>query len=149
MAEPAVSASDDPALAKADPQDPLPESNWFWRRLFLFGVATALLVLKGWELRRGEPNWWTDIEILTIVVVYAIAPSAEQFGKMMATVSALRGGVAFRSSQTVSTPGASATTSSSAGPVVGGAAAAQAPAAPYSPAAPEDDELPPDQRVQR
>lgn len=147
----------------ADPQDPLPESNWKWRRIFVFaatavcsagigiilfmlyqiakvdlsgrqGVQTTLATITAlYELGR-----WLVILTLVDRVLYLIAPSAEQATKMMATVSALKSGIGFASSSQASGPSGTASSASAAGPAV---APATPPAAPVA-AKPEVDLAP-------
>jgi putative chitinase len=138
----------------ADPQDPLPESSWFWRRLLIFagviscaiGIAIILGMLhiiatKGLAspdtvngaqiaLHSIEAlynlGFWLVILVLVNLTLYLIAPSAEQATKMLATVSALKAGVSFTSRAAIDTGTGRAESSSVAGP----ASPAPAPAAP-------------------
>lgn len=162
-----------PPSTSADPQDPLPESNWFYRRILIFagvglcalGLAIILAILYRLAtlaaLSPDTPNatqvqlhtiealynlgFWLVMLILVNLTLYLIAPSAEQATKMLATVSALKGGVAFTSRAAISTPSSRAESFSAAGPAgsVPGAPAAldepvQAPVAAGEPAkAPE------------
>lgn len=162
----------DPKVA-VDPQDPLPESNWIPRRRLAFGVTSATFiynVMVWWALAfRPLPlatiealttlAVWTWVGVLVMWVLYLVAPSAEQAAKMLATVSALRGGVAFRSSAQVSTPqGGSATTTLQAGkPGATGASPPEIVRKPKPlifgearnvPPLGDDGDLPPDQRVE-
>ncbi|MBU0801690.1 MAG: hypothetical protein KKA05_11910 [Alphaproteobacteria bacterium] len=132
MTKGASSISDPPAEARADPQDPLPESNWLWRRLIVVVsacVITGIIVGAGLLIRAlGEHEPITAINaLLSIVhwlcailivdrVLYMVAPSAEQVTKMLATVSALKSGVSFRTSTEVVGDGIKASTTSSATP---------------------------------
>jgi hypothetical protein len=104
----------------ADPQDPLPESNWKWRRWYVFGATSACSVgilvilimlyriakvdLTGWQSAQTtlatiealyQLGRWLVLLTLVDRVLYLIAPSAEQATKMLATVSALKSGVGF------------------------------------------------------
>jgi hypothetical protein len=154
----------------ADPQDPLPESNWFYRRLLTFsgialcalGLAIILAILYRLAtlaaLSPDTPNatqvqlhtiealynlgFWLVIIILVNLTLYMIAPSAEQATKMLATVSALKGGVAFSSRAAVATPSSRAETSSSAGLAAPAEAAAPSHAAAPLPPAGSEDHLP-------
>jgi hypothetical protein len=142
--EPSVAASAAPPPT-ADPQDPLPESNWKYRRIFVFsagicyvvgvGVIVGLLysIAKA-TLAEGARDpattratvealysiaWWLVMLALVDRVLYMIAPSAEQATKMLATVSAWKGGVSTTSLARSSTPGGgSAEASVTAGPAV-------------------------------
>lgn len=74
-----------------DQQDPLPESNWFFRRIALLGSLVVLFVHRTWEVYRANYDaHWTDYLILAVLVLYTVAPSAEQIGKIIATVSLLK-----------------------------------------------------------
>jgi hypothetical protein len=115
-----------------DPQDPLPESNWFWRRVFiflltatiLFGVwyyvdtlATAALLLnetaiKGLISLLKFALWL----IAGLITLYLIAPSAEQAGKWIATLAAWRSGVTTTSTSSASSPAGSASATTTATP---------------------------------
>lgn len=145
---PAATAGPPPT---ADPQDPLPESNWRWRRIFVFsttvlcslGILIIMVMLYrivqvDLSGRQGVQTTLATIEalyklgawlvILTLVdrVLYLIAPSAEQATKMLATVSALKSGVGFSSFSRAVGPEGEASSTSSAGP-------APAPLAPPTP----------------
>jgi hypothetical protein len=93
----------------AEAQDPLPEGNWFWRRSYVF-ACTAILLALVWlkidivgDVARGGSETaisglvrlLKDCILLVgvLVLFYMIAPSAEQVVKMLATVSAWKGGV--------------------------------------------------------
>jgi hypothetical protein len=134
-----------PPLA-ADPQDPLPESNWKYRRWLVFGseiartigfgiIITMLFFIAKAALKAMQADtanaaqillqaiealhnlaWWLVILALVDRVLYLIAPSAEQATKMIATASALKGGVTFASRSAIATPQGRAEASSSAGP---------------------------------
>lgn len=126
----------------ADPQDPLPESNWKWRRIFVFlnslaasagiAVVLGLLFSIARETLEGRQSvqttlatiealygvaWWLVILLLADRTLYLIAPSAEQATKMLATVSALKSNVSFTSASRATAPdGSTATATSAAGP---------------------------------
>lgn len=101
--------ADTAASVVTDLQDPLPESSWFWRRVFVFGVTIAVLWML-WgaitqlanvalvEPRLGVPALLTLCKWIIgftgmMVTYYMIAPSAEQLTKMVKTVSLLKAGV--------------------------------------------------------
>lgn len=91
-----------------DPQDPLPESNWVWRRLFACAVTIAALALTGlvvWRMTaallvivKGNSDATATVYALrdiafylvglalALSVVYLIAPSGEQVAKMVQAV---------------------------------------------------------------
>lgn len=92
-----------------DLQDPLPESSWFWRRVFVFAVTSAVLWML-WgaitqlgnvalvEPRLGVPalltlcKWIIGMTAL-MATYYMVAPSAEQLTKMVKVASLLQAGV--------------------------------------------------------
>lgn len=112
-----------------DVQDPLPESNWLYRRVFIFVLCTVI-ALAIWreiqtmiDLAKDHPDLivgaflkiikWEIIVGWCAMTYYLIAPSAEQVGKWLATVSAWRAGVVTTQTQTATGPDgsrASATT---------------------------------------
>lgn len=117
----------------ADPQDPLPESNWLWRRLLVFLV----LAFIGWQqlmvgnriARWGDAGAhgdaidalltmtrWHIGTLAIVLVLYLIAPSAEQFAKIVQTVSAWKSGIATSVSAKVATAQGTAETRTAAGP---------------------------------
>lgn len=152
--------------ATADPQDPLPESNWKWRRIFVFvfgslaiagvaavlamifamGSATLKIVAQLGRLRDVKAldssldvisnsiaalqslGFWLIMLVLADRILYLIAPSAEQAAKMMATVSAWKGGISTSSFAKAQSPdGSTAEAGKSAGPAVAPAKPAAAP----------------------
>lgn len=149
---PAATAGPPPT---ADAQDPLPESNWFWRRVFVFvfsvvgcialgvilwmlfglGRATLGMVIRLSELddkqglsaavdaikvisdQLGMLGFWVIMLLLTDRILYLIAPSAEQAAKMLATVSAWKGGISTSSTSRATSPdGSTAEDTKTAGP---------------------------------
>lgn len=116
-----------------DPQDPLPESNWFWRRSFIFVMSAAILFgvwyyvddLGTVALSGNESAIKGLISLLKLalwliaglITLYLIAPSAEQAGKWIATLAAWRSGVSTSSTATATAPsGASVSATTSATP---------------------------------
>lgn len=143
MSDPAASIT--PTLA--DPQDPLPESNWVWRRAFIFLFSAAFMVgiwfkvddlgriaLGGNETAiRGLITLlkWSFATLGSLFLLYLVAPSAEQVVKMLATLSAWKAGVSTSSvSRAIAPDGGRAEASTTSGP------AAAVPAPPASPALP-------------
>lgn len=124
----------DPAKTiTVDPQDPLPESDWGPRRWFVFMTQILLFIGLFIALQVGAPQWVTIsiiIAIVTVAVLYLIAPSAEQFGKMMQMASAMRAGVSFKQTSTVDAEAGTATTSTT---TTGAPPAAELPADPALP----------------
>jgi hypothetical protein len=113
--------------------DPLPESNWFWRRIYIFAVTTvvtvgvwmivqamvtagngqvivnALVKICGWLLLYG---WF-------LATYYMIAPTGEQIVKMWQSVTAWKAGITTSITQTATgADGSQATATTSTGPVV-------------------------------
>ena len=101
-------------------QDPLPESNWLWRRVFCFAVTAGLMFFM-WGLtdrlgkvafsspQEGIPallavSKWTIAFAGLVVTYYLLAPSAEQITKLIKTASLLRAGVQI-ASRSVERPG--------------------------------------------
>jgi hypothetical protein len=144
-------------LPTADPQDPLPESNWFWRRIFVGVICATLLFLVWWyadaiakvALQDGKGVVESVLGLVSllklalyllgmVIMLYLIAPSAEQAGKWLATISAWKGGVSTSSqSRAVGPDGSTAEASTSAGP-----ARTAPPVAPTKPVKPEVDLAP-------
>jgi len=75
-----------------DPQDPLPEASWGWRRFIVCAVIAAVYVLL-WRLVAKVPA--EDLLTLcnnllqligVVLVLYLVAPSANQFVELLATL---------------------------------------------------------------
>lgn len=129
-----------------DAQDPLPEANWLWRRVFTFTVlafAFAILIGLGWATNRIVGNIVGRIDtmdarnvaqitvvalnviltmfklmfyvVLANMLLYIVAPSAEQITKMIQTAGLLKAGVAI-ASRTLETPDRRETASTAAIP---------------------------------
>lgn len=140
----ATTAKAPPFKVELDPQDPLPESNWLWRRLLVF-IGSIVISLFLWMIIEyvyalGLKNAgativalsalkWVAIGLIawgfTREAIYTIAPSAEHFGKWVQSVSAWKAGVTFQTAQTAQTGDAAAASSTT----VGKPDAAQVPAA--------------------
>lgn len=82
-----------------DPQDPLPEPTWGWRRFYVYVVTVVILVLV-WlgvtrlaEAAMMDPSLgiaalldavkWLIASLICVITYYLIAPSAEQIVKMI------------------------------------------------------------------
>lgn len=97
-----------------DPQDPLPESKWLFRRILMFGFATLFVAAIVWttiligKIAFNQPDASVEaIKQLTkivlalgfinglLMVLYLVAPSGEQVAKMLAMAAAMRDGVSF------------------------------------------------------
>lgn len=119
-----------------DPQDPLPESNWFWRRwssilIAVLGLGLTLIVIRGLaEIGRADTDEQVRLAVidsltsvaawsLAIVafdrVLLMVAPSAEQVIRGFQVVTATLRGVTFRTeTRTRATPGSAETTTTTA-----------------------------------
>lgn len=105
-----------------DPQDPLPESGWTWRRLFVF-LSSAILLYIVWEnlneigsvAKASAAGSETAIAGQVTITKYAlaafalnqlfylVAPSAEQITRIVQAARAMRSGVRFTQTQTTTT----------------------------------------------
>lgn len=115
MTEEAANAGPPPS---ADPQDPLPESAFLYRRIFSYGISICLiglLALTVWridgadELRRVA--LYLCVLLFVVVTYYMLAPSAEQVVKMMQTAKLFLNGVRVRQTASAETPQGRATSS--------------------------------------
>lgn len=75
-----------------DPQDPLPEGSWGWRRLIVFLATAATYALLGWAIFKAPAS---DMEKIAanlmlllggILTLYLVAPSANQITELLATL---------------------------------------------------------------
>lgn len=113
-----------PPRILADPQDPLPEASWLWRRVFTFAVLAATVILAlglaiavnrivGNIVGRLDTMDARNVAAITIkalevilrmftlmvyvwlanMLLYIVAPSAEQITKMLQTARLLKSGV--------------------------------------------------------
>jgi hypothetical protein len=89
--------------------DPIPEANWFWRRLFTFIFVTIMIAglwAIGWQMHElAAANAQTVVDklygmfrylvLLTFVSVtyYMVAPSAEQVTRMWQTAGLFKQGL--------------------------------------------------------
>lgn len=160
MTEPLATAGPPP---RVDVQDPLPESTWLWRRLFVFAVTAVIL----WMIARygdrfsdiaavavqaGETQvtlravgamlsliYWLLSGLFIMILFYMVAPSAEQVTRMIQVARTLRDGVSFHGSARASDGRRTAETVSVAGK--GAVAAAEPPAVAYD--GPPEADIPP------
>lgn len=104
-----------------NPQDPLPEANWLWRRVYVCAVTAACLwMLWGLVDRVGtvavmRPTTgiaalivitkWVIGLLGVVITYYLLAPSAEQITKMIKTASLLKAGVQVASRAVMRTNG--------------------------------------------
>jgi hypothetical protein len=103
-----------------DAQDPLPESSWFYRRVYTFIVSAALIALLGYlGFYAPDKNMafkWTASLLSFVIMIYIVAPSADQITRMIQTASMLKSGVSLSSTKTATAPdGSTATATTAAG----------------------------------
>ena len=100
---------------KIDAQDPLPETDWFWRRIYVFFVTTGIYV-GAWFMAQAivsiEDNGADKIAALRdfvkwlcilgwfSITYYLIAPSAEHITRWVQTAGMLKRGITTSSVQT-------------------------------------------------
>jgi inner membrane protein involved in colicin E2 resistance len=83
--------------APHDPQDPLPESTWTFRRWFTYGVTVASLAGVGWIIHKladgqhlaGVAYGLIGLSAL-LATYYLIAPSAEHVVKIIRLASLIK-----------------------------------------------------------
>jgi hypothetical protein len=95
-----VSQENDAAVVGADLQDPLPESSFFYRRVFSYIVSLAFIALLAFVIYRMDEArelrlvaQYLCILLFCVITYYMIAPSAEQIVKMFQTARVLVRGV--------------------------------------------------------
>lgn len=114
IGQPVLRQEDPPATAIIDAQDPLPETDWFWRRLFTF-IFTLLSIAFIWsglaslqQLSDADSiykitRYMIGVHVL-LVTYYMVAPSAEQIIKIIQSAKLLRAGVPISRTAVVQTP---------------------------------------------
>lgn len=92
--------TDDPATALIDVQDPLPESDFKFRRIYSYTATTALIVLLAFIIHKmTEPEslriaaLYLSLLLWFTITYYMIAPSAEQITRIIQAARTLRSGV--------------------------------------------------------
>lgn len=96
------------AAPEAPDQDPLPESKWFFRRIYTFAITVFICTVIWFAVERlgaialvapevGIPAYIELVKLLLICLIifglnYLVAPSAEQIVKMVQVGRFLRGG---------------------------------------------------------
>lgn len=80
-----------------DPQDPLPEATWSYRRWFTYGVTIACLAGVSWiihKLAEGQHLAGVAYGLIGLCALlatyYLIAPSAEHVVKLFKAASLLK-----------------------------------------------------------
>lgn len=117
--------SDTNSEPQVDLQDPLPESSWFWRRVFVYTVTAAILWMLWGAIERlsavamvkpeqGVPALltlcqWLLAQTILMATYYMVAPSAEQVVKMFKVATLLRGGVQVAGRQRIAADGSTDT----------------------------------------
>lgn len=107
-------ASADPATARVDVQDPLPETNWFWRRVYTFALSLisvafiwygleALNAMQDADAVYRVTRYMIGVHVL-LITFYMLAPSAEQIVKLIQAAKLLQSGVTMRRTAAVETP---------------------------------------------
>lgn len=131
MTDSPVHVEAEPTRIVVDPQDALPESQWLYRRLIIFGTTLLFSVMLGviiWQVAQlGTQNPLSAINALTYIAygvigllflnitLYLIAPSAEQFANWVQKVAALKNGITFKTVTTAEAPQARVKTESASG----------------------------------
>lgn len=137
-----------------DAQDPLPESKWFWRRLYIF-IITTVIIIGVFIMVQTMVNLASDQPILIVgafvkiiswvllfawfvMTYYVIAPSGEQIVKMWQAATMFKSGVFSSTTQTATgVDGSVASATTTTGPVV-----QPTPTLPGAGAAPSANRLP-------
>lgn len=106
--------------SKVDVQDPLPETDWFWRRAYSYVLTIALLVAVWLVLvaleKGGDTRALYDIGVRLVYLLalvstyYLIAPSAEQIVRMIQASRILQAGVPITRTATAETADGTITT---------------------------------------
>ncbi len=94
------SASTGQPQSLVDVQDPLPESNFLWRRVFAYATSTAILALLAYIVfKTDDPNNLESLALYLALLLwfsltyYMIAPSAEQIVRIIQAAKVLKAGV--------------------------------------------------------
>lgn len=92
-----------------DPQDPLPESTFFYRRVFSYGLSVSLvglLALTVWRIDGADElravALYLCVLLFVVITYYMIAPSAEHVVKMMQTAKLFLNNVHIRQDRPMS-----------------------------------------------
>ena len=98
-----------PPAVEVDVQDPLPESNFFWRRIFAYVLSSLLLGLLAYVVfKMTQPEslrtaaLYLSILLWFSMTYYMIAPSAEQVTRIIQAAKILRSGVSMTRRATIS-----------------------------------------------
>lgn len=77
---------------KLDPQNPLPESQWLYRRLYTWSLTIAAIALLWWLVRRMPAEdlqlvaLWIIGLLALVVTYYLLAPSAPELARIFAEI---------------------------------------------------------------
>lgn len=132
------SASTTDPTSAVDVQDPLPESDWLWRRVYTYVSSMLILLGIAWTLygldKAGEGAGLLEMGVrlcwllALVITFYMVAPSAEQIARIIQAASILKSGASItRTATATTTDGAQTSVTTSAG----------TPAAPVAPDAPQ------------
>lgn len=135
----------DPATVQLDVQDPLPETNWFWRRVYTFALSliSVSFIWYGlealWGLHDAEniyrvTRYMIGVHVM-LITYYMVAPSAEQIIKIIQSARIIRSGIPITRSATTQSPGRRTEVKTTAG-------------APDSPETPQPAPAPPPSGIQ-
>lgn len=90
---------------KLDPQDPLPETDWRWRRSFVYALTLILCAFISYAItslhyqQDAEAVYQIAVRLIYLVAMlatyYMVAPSAEQIVHLVQAARTLRAGVPF------------------------------------------------------
>lgn len=91
-----------------DPQDPLPEPTWGWRRAFVWFVTITACALLGYIVQQlrgnaslAEVAKWLIGLIAYLVTCYLIAPSAEHITRVVQAGRTMRVGAVERAAAAI------------------------------------------------
>lgn len=106
MSEPEHNAEAGPPPT-ADIQDPLPESTFFYRRVFSYVLSVAFVALLAFVIWRMDTAselrqvaLYLSLLLWFTITYYMVAPSAEQIVKMLQTAKMFISGVRLNTSAT-------------------------------------------------
>lgn len=79
-----------------DPQDPLPEAKFTYRRIFSYSVSLALLAILAFIVWRMDDSdalrqlaLYLCVLLFFVITYYMVAPSAEQIVKLIQSARVL------------------------------------------------------------
>lgn len=100
-----------------DVQDPLPESSFFWRRVYSWLISVGVLALIGlvvWQITGADELRRVALYLVVllwfVITYYMIAPSAEQIVKILKTAELFKYGVQVRQTSTAASQDGQAAT---------------------------------------